>query len=62
MSDEKITECFFEDSPCLWQGNPKCKACARGRDYLHPRTDMMPGIMVGILLVVFLVVMCFLVS
>lgn len=49
MSDEKITECFFEDTPCLWQGNPKCKACARGRDYLHPQIGMMSWLMVMIL-------------
>ena len=49
MSDEKIAECFFEPSPCLWQENPNCKACARGRDYLHPQTSMTPWLMITIL-------------
>jgi len=57
MSDEKITECFFEDTPCLWQGNPNCKVCARGRNYLYPQTSMTPWFMVMILGLAMLFVM-----
>ena len=56
MSDEKITECFFEDTPCLWYRYtnnwkflPNCKACARGRNHLYPRTTVLPGFVIGIL-------------
>ena len=62
MSDEKVTECFFEDTQCLWQGNPNCKACARGRNYLYPQASMVPGIMVGMVLAGFVGMVILLIS
>ena len=49
MLRQKITECFFEDIQCLWQGNPNCKACARGRNYLYPQRNITPWLMIMIL-------------
>ena len=50
MTDEKVSECFFEKKSCLWHETKNCKACAIGDQYLHPRTNVGLILVIGFIL------------